>query len=315
MLLPKNCAENNLTASLLAASQVRSTIWNTAIFAFEPTDFDLTKIQFDAPLRLFHARHFRTARRHTHTLADPFLFVRDGRLHLFVEVKNTFEPGKIKCYATDDLLYWDDLGVVLEADFHLSYPFVFEYEGEVYMMPESEANREIALYRATHFPRRWQKEKVLLTGAFNDSSLIFNENRWWLFTSKGYDELHIFHSDSPLGAWTAHPQNPVLVNKSHGRSGGGPFFWHGQLLRAAQDCSAVYGGGLHLRRIEKLTPTEYLETDFRADVLPPKSWWNRRGGHHFNCCEFLGKTVAAVDGKADDFLLNRLSGLIFRLLK
>ncbi|MFN4254010.1 MAG: hypothetical protein ACK4Q5_03255 [Saprospiraceae bacterium] len=312
---------------------MRSTIWNTAIFAFEPTDFDPAKIQFDAPLRLFHARHFRTARRHTHTLADPFLFVKNGRLHLFVEVKNTFEPGKIKCYVTDDLQHWDDLGVVLEADFHLSYPFVFEHEGEVYMMPESEANREIALYRATDFPRCWQKEKVILEGAFNDSSLIFNENRWWLFTSKGYDELHIFHSDSPFGAWAAVPPPPprppegeaetppsggrgaILASISHGRNGGGPFRWHGQLLRAAQDCSAVYGGGLHLRRIEKLTPTEYLEADFRADVLPPKSWWNRRGGHHFNCCEFLGKTIVAVDGKADDFLLNRLSGLIFRLLK
>ena len=51
---------------------------------------------------------------------------------------------------------YDYLGKVLEKDYHLSYPFVFEFENNFYMVPETESNNNIELYKCTDFPRKWE---------------------------------------------------------------------------------------------------------------------------------------------------------------
>lgn len=38
--------------------------------------------------------------------------------------------------STDHGLTWKHLGTALDEPWHLSYPFVFRWQGEVYMMPE-----------------------------------------------------------------------------------------------------------------------------------------------------------------------------------
>jgi hypothetical protein len=47
---------------------------------------------------------------------------------------------------------------VLEEPHHLSYPFVFEQDGQIWMIPESGAARNVSLYRAVEFPHRWTRE-------------------------------------------------------------------------------------------------------------------------------------------------------------
>ena len=50
--------------------------------------------------------------------------------------------------CTDDLSHWSDPVVVLEENFHLSYPYVFEESGNVYMIPETSDVGDIRLYKA-----------------------------------------------------------------------------------------------------------------------------------------------------------------------
>lgn len=52
--------------------------------------------------------------------------------------------------------------VVLEQKYHLSYPFVFQRNGEWYMIPESCAIQEVQLWKATHFPTTWQFVTTLM---------------------------------------------------------------------------------------------------------------------------------------------------------
>ena len=54
---------------------------------------------------------------------------------------------------------WKYLSIVLKADFHLSYPFVFQHEGRVFMMPEG--NSALTLYESVNFPLEWKPFKVL----------------------------------------------------------------------------------------------------------------------------------------------------------
>ena len=70
--------------------------------------------------------------------ADPFLFVKDDTLYLFYEEQRGNKgKGILKMTSTQDLKTWTTDVVILEELFHLSYPNVFEYDGRIYMMPES----------------------------------------------------------------------------------------------------------------------------------------------------------------------------------
>lgn len=70
-------------------------------------------------------------------LADPFLFVKDGTLFLFYEDKKLFHNGVIAMISTKDLVSWTEPVVVLKESCHLSYPWVFEKNGSIYMIPET----------------------------------------------------------------------------------------------------------------------------------------------------------------------------------
>src|SRR5690606_16517856 len=89
---------------------------------------------------------------------------------------------------------------VLEEPWHLSYPFLIEQEGEVYMIPEASLSGEIALYRATDFPRGWLKEATLVSGVeAADATVIRHGGRFWMFAVArdgvgGYsDTLAVWH--------------------------------------------------------------------------------------------------------------------------
>jgi hypothetical protein len=155
---------------------------------------------------------------------------------------------------------------VLVADYHLSYPFVFEWRGEVYLLPETSRNRTIELYRAVEFPRRWEKAAVLMQDVSAvDSTLLEYRGRLWLFTagiggpSLKNSELSLFHADSLWGPWYPHPQNPVVCDVRRARPAGSLFYDGGHLIRPAQDCTTRYGAAIMLNRVEVLSDTEYRE--------------------------------------------------------
>lgn len=198
--------------------------------------------------------------------ADPFLLRRDGVSHLFFEEERFGDKGVI---AWAPLAADGTMGpsqVVLEEPVHLSYPFVFEHAGQVWMVPESCAAGEVVLYRADPFPTRWRREAVLLRGLRAvDSTLLEHDGRWWMFCNvehphgSTWDELHLYLADSPLGPWRPHPANPVVSDVRCARPAGRIFRAGGAWIRPAQDCAASYGAAVSFRAIEALTPTEYRE--------------------------------------------------------
>ena len=50
----------------------------------------------------------------------------------------------------------DDWRVALEEDFHLSFPMVFDWNGEVWMIPETGSDHSLRLYRCKTFPTQWE---------------------------------------------------------------------------------------------------------------------------------------------------------------
>ena len=71
-------------------------------------------------------------------MADPFLYETGGRTYLlFEDVPVGSTRGRLGCVEIFADGRYCDFVVILERKYHLSYPCVFESEGETYMIPES----------------------------------------------------------------------------------------------------------------------------------------------------------------------------------
>lgn len=192
--------------------------------------------------------------------------------------------------------------IVLDAGYHLSYPSVFEWQGEMYMIPETIANHTIELYRATDFPRGWQLERVLFKDvSCVDPTILEYNGKFWLFVAgtpeanptyrKTDDELHLYFADSPLGPWTSHPMNPIVCDVRGCRPAGLLFLENGVLIRPSQDCSQRYGRSITLNRVEVLTQTEYKEVPIAT--IGPNWFPGNLGSHTYGRCD----SYQVVDGR------------------
>lgn len=221
-----------------------------------------------------------------HYLADPFVVHRDGRYVCYVEdYSYADKKGAITAYeiSPDGDRF---LGTALSEEFHMSYPFLFEAEGELYMCPETVQAKDIRLYRCTEFPLKWTLHKVLMDNVRSVDTAIFKANdRWWMLTNvdssdvgEHGSELHLFYADSfDSSAWTAHPQNPVVFDSARARNGG--FIADGDgLYRAFQIRGFdVYGAALGVARITELTTQTYREEPLFT--IPP-TFFEKIGGTH-----------------------------------
>ncbi|MDQ7830253.1 MAG: hypothetical protein RDU30_00840 [Desulfovibrionaceae bacterium] len=200
--------------------------------------------------------------------ADPFPFVRQGVTHLFFEdIDKDTGKGSIAVMTQGPDGGFGPPRTVLRTPHHLSYPFVFEWGGDVYMVPESAQAARVEVFRAVRFPHKWESAAVLLDGVRAvDATLLEHEGRWWLMANlrmeggSSWDELSVFFAETPLGPFVPHPGNPVVSDVRHARPAGRVFGQGGRLFRPAQDCSGHYGRGLVIREIERLTPQDYRES-------------------------------------------------------
>ncbi|KRB23402.1 MULTISPECIES: hypothetical protein [Mesorhizobium] len=220
--------------------------------------------------------------------ADPFPILHQGQVTLFVE-DYIHRLGK----AIISAVPFGPSGPigrpepVLDLPYHLSYPFVFERDGEVWMVPESCANRTVDLYRATAFPGGWVKEATLLSDIVaSDATLVEHGGRWWLFATVRdgggafSDALHLWSAPDFRGPWAPHPRNPVLVDIASARPAGRMVKRGNDLLRPVQDCRRSYGAALGIARVAHLDVNgmeQVVET-----ILTPGALWNGRKLHTLN---------------------------------
>lgn len=239
-------------------------------------------------------------------VADPFLFFRNDRWHMFMEVvrkaRKSTGSGEIGMAVSDNGIDWSYKGIVLREKFHLSYPYVFSYEQCVWMIPETGSDRSVRLYRAEGFPRTWRLEKKLLTGKpYTDASVFQHDGMFWMFvTCNNSSDLLLYFAEDLLAQWHHHPQSPVAYfEPDRARCAGRVVQYQGHLIRFAQDCSTAYGKSVYAHKITCLTPESYSETRW-ADtpiLFGTGQGWNADGMHHIDLHQKgNGEYLAAVDG-------------------
>ena len=234
-------------------------------------------------------------------VADPFMINNNQSWFMFFEVYNErTQQGDIGLAKSEDGYSWKYQKIVIDAPYHLSYPFVFKDKNTFYMIPETSSIYSVNLYKAIEFPQKWQFVKTIIKGNYRDSTILFYDGYWWVFTSDRDDMLHIFYSKELLGKWYPHPQNPVVYRqKSKARSCGRIIMFKNKIYRFSQDCEKIYGHQVRSFEITELTQNSYREIEVRENPVlsPGKTGWNSGSMHHIDLHQLKsGSWIACVDG-------------------
>lgn len=249
--------------------------------------------------------------------ADPFGLWRGGHLYVFVEAFDYFERiGRIEVLVYDSALNLLDTRTVLRRPFHLSYPSVFEAEGETWMLPEAFASGTLTLYRARRFPDEWEAVcDLALDGPAIDATLARHDGLWWLFYSPSQPKaarrshLHVAWAEALTGPWTLHPANPVRIDPTSARPGGSVLREGETLVLPVQDCRRSYGDAIRGLRIDRLDTHGFAATP--GPPLRPPGWM----APHLDGLHTLSAAgdVALIDVKYMDAspagTLGRLAGI------
>ena len=201
--------------------------------------------------------------------ADPHIIRRNDKYYIFIEeLIYKQKKGHVSVFEMDDKGQYTQPVKVLERDYHLSYPFLIEDKGELYMIPETSQNNSIELYKCKEFPLKWEFELTLIDNIKAlDSTIVFKDGRYCLFanvvSNKGassLDELFLFSSDKLVSKnWKPHPQNPIISDVKKSRPAGNFFTFKNKLYRPSQNCSKRYGYGMKINQVMELSETNYEE--------------------------------------------------------
>lgn len=239
----------------------REAVWNVGYDFVDWTGFD-------------HARARIIPNPPGRYLADPFTVTRDGQTCCFVEDYDIARArGHISAYrlSADRA---EPLGPVLSEPFHMSFPYLFEHDSRLFMVPETHEARQIRLYECVAFPLQWRFVKTLMSEVSAVDSLIFpRSGAWWMLTNidagqklgDHCSELFAFCAETPLSAdWKPHPANPLVIDPTRARNGG-LLRENGEIYRVAQKQGfEIYGAGLTINRLERLDAAGFVERTVRT---------------------------------------------------
>ena len=146
---------------------------------------------------------------------------------------------------------------------HFSYPYTFVDDGHEFVLPEVASHHAPYLLRVSGEPRMTPLvglEHLRLV----DPSMIKIDGLYYLFCghpSSATDMLHLYIAKSFRGPFTPHHKNPIVIDPSCARMGGGFLVREGKLFRFGQDNSGSYGDGIRVMEIERISPYVYKETE------------------------------------------------------
>lgn len=210
--------------------------------------------------------------RRSRFLADPFAATDDGRFYVLLEdFDYRLGQGAIAGIEIAGDGEPSEPRQVLDVGVHASYPCLVHTDDGWYCVPETHQAGEIALYKASEFPWRWERCGTLIEDvAALDPTVFFFQNRWWLLCSQVEEapgfaagnadvKLYGWWAESLTGPWHPHVLNPLKTDVRSSRPAGTPFQHEGELYRPAQDVSLGYGSRVVLNRVVELSPTRFEE--------------------------------------------------------
>lgn len=187
-----------------------------------------------------------------HWCADPFLIQKDNDVYLFCEYTN---EHKSKSYIAYKKLYPNEdkkWSLAYEFDGHTSYPCIFIYKNNLYMIPETVYASKIVVLKYEFDKRKWRHYSTLLEGLnCPDTTFLEYDGLPYIFVYeiKSHNEryLHLSLLDDEL----TKVKKDVIVERYNcpdGRPGGNCFVFENNNIRVVQPGINRYGEKLSLRK-------------------------------------------------------------------
>ena len=249
----------------------------------------------------------------TRFMADPFGLYFKDQLHIVYEdLKFDEGIGKTASFLFDEDEYKEN-EIVIAEEFHMSYPFLFEKDGEVYCVPETYQANEVRLYKALDFPTKWAFDKVLIENyAGIDSTLYEHDRVWFMFstdkTAGPHFNLNIHFAENFLGPWEPHPKNPVKTDIRSARPAGTLFEEKGELFRPSMDYSEKIEGRITINKIITLNKQDFKEEAYH--IIQP--FENTVYSDKVHTLSKFGP-YTLVDGAKELFILSNFNAFKYKM--
>lgn len=185
--------------------------------------------------------------------------------------------------------------VLLDLPTHLSFPFIYRTETEIYVIPENSQSGGLHAYHWDGNAETLTWISTLVEQPLIDSVIVRDNNgKYLLFGSlpgkQEHANLFVWQSGEPLRGYERVSSVPVIDNRPDcARRGGGFFTVDGTLYAAVQSCAYSYGEALRICKVNRLS-ANYLEEEEVGVLRPDKRYPS--GLHTFN----LYKGLCVVDG-------------------
>jgi len=229
-------------------------------------------------------------------IADPFFVKEKDTFYLFVELKGE-KNADIALFKSSDGLDYTYEGVILNEPFHLSYPQVFKYKEEFYMLPETKQAGHVLLYKAEKFPEKWKIEDTLIKNvSLKDPSILLNTDFNLIIAVDDHMNQFLYESDSLRGEWKK--SEKFIGRKGNETRPGGRFFkYEDNWFLPVQDRTHGYGSGITLYKLEKNNHQFKLKLSEKGFLKGMKDikWFNR-GMHHVDIQQIDNSFYMVYDG-------------------
>ena len=221
--------------------------------------------------------------------ADPFPLEVDGKLFIFAEI---FEYRKDKGsigYTKYENGIFSPWKIIIEEEYHMSFPNVFYENDTLYMCPEACASKQLYLYKCIDFPEKWVKDKVLIDGVnYSDTIFYKKDNSLFAFTSdwnsvddNEFKIIKLCQNGSTVSNgkiktienYLTRPAGRIITNQETGKE-----------IMVSQGCKPLYGSGLIFKEFNLSWP-DYSEHELYR-IYPENIKCNTKkeyvGIHTFN---------------------------------
>lgn len=224
-----------------------------------------------------------------YTAADPFLIENNGITYLFAEIYDKKDGlGKIG-YSVFDGKKFSQWKIVISEKYHLSYPNIFEYKNNMYIVPESNESNTLYAYKATEFPGKWKKINPLIieNRKLVDTTFLDYDGRHLMFTYDIADQenkklfIYDVNEDGKVKPYT---DEYVTNDDACARPGGNFFRYKDENIRVSQNCDGDYGIGVVFSRIKECSAKGYSEEKL-LEISPSTVMINKKfisGLHTYN---------------------------------
>ncbi|MCF4102134.1 hypothetical protein L1I30_10685 [Gillisia sp. M10.2A] len=214
-------------------------------------------------------------------IADPFYIQEAGIYYLFVELKGR-ENADIALFTSNNGQEYSYQGIVLNESFHLSYPQVFKYKKEYYMLPETNETNQVLLYKAQNFPYNWIIEDTLIKNTrLKDPTILLSKDRNLIIGVDDKLTQFIYEADSLRGKWNE-VENYKQGWGNETRPAGRFFRLDENWYLPVQDRSLGYGSGVSIYKLQLKDRLELVKEKSRYLEAQKKIKWFNRGMHHLD---------------------------------